>query len=277
VTTASVNSGVAHVVWVLAYLWAGLALAMSLTFPIDAQPYTELDDKGLQRKDCVEASLGVEGRRRLMLLCLLYNCERSFTISAIESATALILELEYGYGPPAVGFSIGMVFLTTVVLGVVLIGIAHKQLLPDSALMQALTFMACFGALSFFDFGNRHGHSPALWMMAADTIVYTCGYQVNGFLDGVGCRAEVPGTYFSLENYQVARTSLAVLVRAFAPPIARAIAWHYGRNAYAGVQFAIVVCGALTVRKAFAVLNGKDTEGGTNIFGFQNSDTVGQR
>ncbi|CAE7041338.1 unnamed protein product [Symbiodinium natans] len=178
-----------------------------------------------------------------------FSAWRSLGISAIEVATALLLEAQYGWTPEKIGYALGFVFALTASTGL-LVALLRNTLLSEYVLMFTLAFFSIVGSALFFDFGGlekgQHHSSPVL-LMAADMMVYACMFQLTAFMEGIATQAAVPDSTFSLENFIVVRNLAIQMPRALGPLMARWMIDAFGRNFYA----AFMLC--LTMAAVWAV------------------------
>ncbi|CAE7260362.1 unnamed protein product, partial [Symbiodinium pilosum] len=122
-----------------------------------------------------------------------FSAGRSLGISAIEVATALLLEEQYGWTPEKIGYALGLVFALTASTGL-LVALVRNRLLSEYVLMLTLSFFSVVGSSLFFDFGATKGkqHSSPMLLMTADMLVYACMFQLTAFMEGIATQAAVP-------------------------------------------------------------------------------------
>ncbi|CAJ1440558.1 unnamed protein product [Effrenium voratum] len=177
-------------------------------------------------------------REALVFSAVLFSAERSFSIGAIEVATSLLLEVQYAWSTEKIGYMLGTVFFVTAAVGFLIACLRGK--VSDFTLMLGMAICSVFGTLLFLDFGSpTTAHSSPWLLLFADTLVYSCMFQLTAFMEGIATEAAVPKTCYSLENYLVARNLAIQMPRALGPPLARWIIEQCGRNTYAILQLCL--------------------------------------
>jgi len=232
---------------VLGFVWAVVAVLSTWLLPSDldekqnaAQLTPEEAADSAQSLSLAQAVQRIPTRVReaLVWAAVLFSAERSFSIGAIEVATALLLEVEYSWTPEQIGYVLTGIFLITAFVGA-FIALLRRQI-SDFTLMMGMAFVSISGAVLFVDFGGATGgHSSPWLLMLADVTVYSCMFQLTAFMEGIATEAAVPGSYCSLENYIVARNLAIQIPRALGPPVARGLIDVCGRNTYAVLQLCL--------------------------------------
>lgn len=260
---------------VLSVLWAAFGFAMALQFPRDADAMEliqslkeEADDSiGLSdhgdddapKSQKTETSPlmkgtmeeGLTARHQVVLFGALYGIERAFIISALESATAFILETEFGYSTKNSGLAVGGTFI--IALPVMLLfrpqvferskksgDVKNGGSVADMSFMKTCTGICCASSILLF--------SPTSYtLLVACAIIFSSSYLASSMADGLALAHTAPGTLFSIENYvlvdQVAQNTVA---RLLGPMAARSFIQHHGgRPAYAAAQLVISFIGVL--------------------------------
>ncbi|CAJ1365972.1 unnamed protein product, partial [Effrenium voratum] len=168
-------------------------------------------------------------REALVFSAVLFSAERSFSIGAIEVATSLLLEVQYAWSTEKIGYMLGTVFFVTAAVGFLIACLRGK--VSDFTLMLGMAICSVFGTLLFLDFGSpTTAHSSPWLLLFADTLVYSCMFQLTAFMEGIATEAAVPKSCYSLENYLVARNLAIQMPRALGPPLARWIIEQCGRR-----------------------------------------------
>lgn len=186
----------------------------------------------------------VDARRCVVVMGMLYGVERSFIVSALESATAFILETEFKYSSIRAGLSVGCTFL------VALPAMAVMQLwsrspsgansagLNSAGLLKICTHSSCVASLLLFA-----GVSP--FILVACAIIFATSYLASSVTDGLALAYTEPGTTLCIENYvlvdQIGQNTLARLLG----PVAARLAIRHGggRATYAAFQVSVSVLG----------------------------------
>ena len=140
-----------------------------------------------------------EKRKSLVWVVVRFTAERSFTSSAMEVATSLMLETKYGWKAQAIGFVMGAIFLGTAVMGCLVL-LVRGWLVSDRQLMMILAVSGMLGSLGFVDWAGVGGPRSAWLLILADIVNYTSMIQLSGFMDGVAMQAAVPNSSCSLQN-----------------------------------------------------------------------------
>ncbi|CAE7522271.1 unnamed protein product [Symbiodinium sp. CCMP2456] len=239
------NAG-ARAVQLMALLWSCETLLAAALLPQEIAGSN--DDSHSRAQDRVDSQIVEELpiwlRKALVGLTILFSAGRSLGISAIEVATALLLESQYGWTPEKIGYALGAVFALTASAGL-LVAMLRNTLLSEYVLMLSLAFFSIVGSLLFFDFGGGAlqgvHHSSPLLLMTADMLVYACMFQLTAFMEGIATQAAVPDSTFSLENFIVVRNLAIQMPRALGPLMARWMIDAFGRNFYAGFMLVLML------------------------------------
>jgi hypothetical protein len=222
--------------YMMAFLWAILGVAFSLTLPVDLSPWLSDEEAKIQQE---RIRISIEDRKAIVWQGLCYSAERALAVGAIEAGTAMILEVQFGWGTRAIGLGISSVFgFTMFFCATIMIVHAFWKINEVNALVS-LSVVSAVGAVFLFDFDNHF----ALQVLLADALIYPFMYCANGITDGIVTRFAVPGTWYSLENYLAAKGSSLGLFRFLAFPLARFLIDTGGRNVYATCQLLIGILG----------------------------------
>ena len=147
----------------------------------------------------------------------------------MEVATALLLEVQYGWKADMIGYALGIVFGTTVLLGCAIL-VVRGRLVQDLHLMFLLAGVGTFGVILFFDF-KRFGVLKSAWpLLIGDAFNFSCMFQLAGFMDGLAAQAAVPDAFWNLKNYMLLKKVAIQIPRAITPPVVRWIIQHLGRH-----------------------------------------------
>jgi hypothetical protein len=255
---ASVYSRSSAPLYFMATLWAVLGIAFALTMPTNITPY--LPDESRAAVVANDASksrihrLTLEERKSIVVHGLEYALERAVAVAAIEAGTAMILETEFKWGSEAIGFTISMVFATTIVVCAIIMVANAKSLIKD---VNGMLFMACVsagGTFLLFDFHTGY----AFQVLLADVLIYPFMYCASAVADGIVTGLAVPDTWFSLESYLALKNSGMALGRFAGFPLARYLIDSGGRNLYAGLQALLAILGLIAVVKIAWILQFSD-------------------
>eukprot|EP00427_Karlodinium_veneficum_P063561 CAMPEP_0169322734 /NCGR_PEP_ID=MMETSP1017-20121227/9576_1 /TAXON_ID=342587 /ORGANISM="Karlodinium micrum, Strain CCMP2283" /LENGTH=168 /DNA_ID=CAMNT_0009417293 /DNA_START=982 /DNA_END=1485 /DNA_ORIENTATION=+ len=140
----------------MALLWAGLALAFALTCPVhDLNPLMPTETTGLSdRISPRSAKLSIKDRENIVIQGVLYTLERGISVGAIEAGTAMLLELQFGWGARAIGLGISSVFALTIVICTILMFLNWKRVYSETNMLVCVAATAACGGLLLFDFKN---------------------------------------------------------------------------------------------------------------------------
>jgi hypothetical protein len=188
-----------------------------------------------------------DSRRMIIIFGSLYGIERSFIISALESATSFILETEFGWGTKDAGLMVGGTFLLALPMMIVMRHSYRMVRRPasgglDSSLMKRCTMLCVGGSLLLF---APKWAAPCM-ILVCNAVVFSSSYLASSVADGLALSYTIPGTAFTVENYmlvdQIAQNTFA---RVMGPITARyAIEVHGGRLTYAIFQLLVSLLGA---------------------------------
>eukprot|EP00439_Symbiodinium_sp_Y106_P051355 s1451_g6.t2 len=213
----------------------------------DASPQKSEDKCNAQ--DVQPESLREDSREQIVWNMVYYAYERCFSVSAIEVATMMLLEVSYGWSPELSGASFmviasGSLFMT----GCSALLISRKLVNEPFVFLMMASLGAC-GAILFFDF-----HLPAPSLLLADVIVYGGASIANGIGEGWACRAATKGTSYSIEVYRLHSTAGVCIARFLGPVVARFLLDFGGRNVYAAAQFLLCLLAARTVYRTVSLI-----------------------
>lgn len=243
--TIPANVRVAASMCPVAFLWALLALSVSICVPEDANPQFESVQAAAN-----ESLLPESQRTSVLKYCLIFTFERAFTVSAVESGTSMFLEVGYRWAPQRIGLVLGSVSAFS---GLFILAILLGRRLGIFNDLAVLTYMASLGAVSTLFFFSA-GNNSALRILAADMLLVACAFSANGVTDGFANNAVMRGTWYSIENFTTAKTCLLCTGRFLAAPVVRLVISTCGWNTYASLQTVIAISGVLTVRLVLSIM-----------------------
>merc|ERR1712232_1326046 len=139
--------------------------------------------------------------RSICLLSLAMCLERALMVAALEAATSLILELEFGLSTDIVGIYVGLCFVCGVPLILLLTYLQRKKHVSDTVILSTATVASVVATLLLFEWPVVNGLAPVL---ISDLAVVPMGYIANGICDGFALREARPGTMWSQENIIIA-------------------------------------------------------------------------
>mmetsp|Transcript_61490 Transcript_61490/g.159650 ORF Transcript_61490/g.159650 Transcript_61490/m.159650 type:complete len:1373 (+) Transcript_61490:69-4187(+) len=189
-------------------------------------------------EDVDAAGAGPHRRSVVMLLCTLLAFLATGVACAVEVATALILQVEGGWGQQAIGFAVGGVICAAAVVGCVLLSLRELGFVEDS---HTLWGMLGVTAVGIFLLMHDFEHEPRQ-ILVADLLMYPCIVCVAAIAEGAAFEAAAPsGSLFSVPNLIFASTFADALAKAVSTPLARHLIHLGGREAYASVLLAVLV------------------------------------
>ncbi|CAE7549578.1 GIP [Symbiodinium pilosum] len=203
--------------------------------------------------DCLELApeqLPSASREGILKYMIAYSYERPFTISAIEVATMMLLEVSYGWSAELCGASfmvVGGVSLTLTAFSSLLIS---RKWMPESHVFVSSSAAALLGTLLLFDW-KFFGAGTLLF---ADAIIYGASSVSNGVAQGLATRAAMQGTAWGIETYRIHNLVGVSTSRFIGPAVARFMIDFGGRNTYAAVQMLMCFLGTCTVYKTVCLV-----------------------
>lgn len=179
----------------------------------------------------------IDARRCVVVMGMLYGIERSFIVSALESATAFLLEEEFKYSPVHAGLAVGSTFLFALP-AMTAIRYCGSSASSNAGLLKICTHGACFSSLLLFTYW-----SPLILLSCA--LIFSTSYLASSITDGLALAYAEPGTALCIENYVLAdQIGQNTVARLLGPVAARAAIRHGGgRATYACFQVLVSVIG----------------------------------
>ena len=194
-------------------------------------------------------SLKEDSREQIVWNMVYYAYERCFSVSAIEVATMMLLEVSYGWNPEFSGASFVVIALGSLFMTGSSALLIRRKLVNEPFVFLMMASLGACGAILFFDF-----HLAAPSLLVADVIVYGGASIANGIGDGWACRAATKGTSYSIEVYRLHSTAGVCIARFLGPVVARFLLDFGGRNAYAAAQFLLCLLAARGVYRTVSLI-----------------------
>ncbi|CAE8682505.1 unnamed protein product [Polarella glacialis] len=149
----------------VACLYAVLALGASLCVPASMQDFQELSEEDSEEDGDRKSD---DKQKWMLCITLLAIFMGVFSCAAVESSSAFILELQYGWGPPRIGSAMAIVFATCVFVLALVLGLQMTLHIADGHLIGALSVAMMVGVGLIFDFGQSAAHQ----ILIADSVLY---------------------------------------------------------------------------------------------------------
>lgn len=181
---------------------------------------------------------------------------RAWCVSALEAATALLLETEYNWALYRIGIAIAICFL-----GIVPLRLCYEARKND---WSVATWMHVFLAISYaaslmifrtppwllqvFNASVHRGKAVADYiLLVADTFLFASFYMTDGLSQGIMYQHMLPASVsmFNVNSVSISVSLLTGIARGLGPVLARIIVANGGQNAYAFVQFMCVFVGSV--------------------------------
>jgi hypothetical protein len=192
-------------------------------------------------------------RRVGIVTCAMIIGLRGVIVSGLEAATAMILERDYGISKNMVGLAIGLTFLVSVPARL-MFGIS-KDWFTIREWIRLTMCLSFLGSIFLFRaverFVSREASTPAILLLAADSLLYCSIYQVSGLVEGVMTTFALPsGSIFTVDNVIVLKIlCLDCIGRLLGPPFARmqveAGGPENGQDGYAWQQLSMTLMATL--------------------------------
>eukprot|EP00927_Polykrikos_kofoidii_P042979 TRINITY_DN37037_c0_g1_i1.p1 TRINITY_DN37037_c0_g1~~TRINITY_DN37037_c0_g1_i1.p1 ORF type:complete len:603 (+),score=77.85 TRINITY_DN37037_c0_g1_i1:51-1859(+) len=266
---SSYSARAAAVQYLFATLWAVFVAFLVAGFPSNmgglAQAKRTCDeaaeDGGVaQEDDCAVEHLNVDLRRKIWFTSLVYGFERALIVSALEAATAFVLEVEFGWSTTTTGLAVGISFLAAVPLALFGEVVKARRLLTPLQLLPACACICCLGSCLLFPqiSVSRSSARGSKIVLAADALIFSTGYMSNGIMDGLAYRASDADSTYTQVNYWMACEFVQSLGgRLIGPVAARWLLASHGRTYYAALQFCVSFIGCMSCLRVVRIATSK--------------------
>lgn len=233
--------------YIMALLWAGLAICFALSFPICTLDPMKPNDPSdaAHRLTPRSERLSIQDREKIVVQGVLYTMERGISVGAIEAGTAMLLELQFGWGARAIGLGISSVFAFTIVTCCILMYLNVKRVVLEANMLVSVAAVAAVGGVLLFDFHTGY----ALQLLLADCLIYPFMYSASAAADGLATRVAIPDTWYSMESYLAMKGAGQALFRFMGFPLARFLIDKGGRNVYATTLLTLGCLGLFSAGK----------------------------
>jgi len=190
----------------------------------------------------VPEELDDESREKLVWHTLQFALERPLTVAAVEVATVMILEVQYGWPRESTGIVFFFIAILGTVFSLVVAILIRRKALRETYLVFASGVISVCASLLLFDFG--FGGRSGMWtLLVADPLLFTLALTSWGICEGWASRAVKPGKWWCIETFRMLDGLLMNLGRTVAPLLARIMIDMGGRNCYAALQVLVVGLG----------------------------------
>jgi len=235
-------------------------LAAALRFPSLAQTPDLLERE--ESSVCVLDEEEVVQRRRLIISGLAFSVLRGLCLSGVEAATALLLEVRFGWRSFVIGLTIGLAFLSCIPLRI--LHLRYRPLLSPINWILTMLFISVVGSLLLF----RGPHwaflrlaeeereiAQAAILLLGDGLLFPSFFLSDGMVQGLILQHPLPpeASVLSLNGLNLFNTlSLDGFARLMGPSISRFYVSEHGQNAYATQQLLLTL--AASALAAFCFL-----------------------
>jgi len=251
----------------------GLALPLCCThiFPLNLS-LLELAKRREEAKDVSLATasakpqVAVEACRAVVVFnAVSFALLWGLMISSLEAASAMILEIEFGFATPTVGLFVALTFLAGLPVMLVLVVVCRVLKFGDAQV--CVVVLAAALCASFFlqeqVSAVLSGSRSLSWVpvLIADALIFSTTYMASGIVDGFANACTIPGTWYSQENYIFFHQLCTTSVRCVGPVVARSLLHISGRNSYMTLQFGLtlgLISLAHRIRSALVEISARD-------------------
>eukprot|EP00930_Biecheleria_cincta_P071318 TRINITY_DN58836_c0_g1_i1.p1 TRINITY_DN58836_c0_g1~~TRINITY_DN58836_c0_g1_i1.p1 ORF type:complete len:607 (+),score=79.03 TRINITY_DN58836_c0_g1_i1:158-1978(+) len=239
--------------WVFVIL-AGQALLLALlaSFAVPkALPEQRPSVSQVRSPSAVE--LGPQDQRRLLLDLIMITAQNAFTVTALEVASIMLLEVAYGWRVEDTSL-----FL----FGVALLGLVFSQLVTfstTSKVTESFVFLASavvgvVGCVLTFDLMPL----GSLGLFVANGLVCSSGLVASTIADSWASRAAEAESDVNKQRYRLISVACMSVSRFLSAPTARLLLSREGRGWFAGIQVAVAILGVTRVLSACRMIWMKD-------------------
>jgi len=197
-------------------------------------------------------------RRRSLIVCALaYSVLRCLCVSGVEAASALLLEVSFGWSPFYVGLTIGLAFLTCIPWRLAYLRLSHR--LPLAQWILVLLGASVLGSVLLFrppmpTFASRGLSRDARMgvlagaLLVGDGLLFPCFFLSDSLVQGVILQHPLPAkaSWLNLNGINLFNSLfLDGFARVLGPALSRFHVSAHGQNTYAGQQLALTLVAGL--------------------------------
>eukprot|EP00933_Yihiella_yeosuensis_P031839 TRINITY_DN25442_c0_g1_i1.p1 TRINITY_DN25442_c0_g1~~TRINITY_DN25442_c0_g1_i1.p1 ORF type:complete len:903 (+),score=181.96 TRINITY_DN25442_c0_g1_i1:73-2781(+) len=184
--------------------------------------------------------------RQSIILCgMIFGLARALMVSQVESGTAMLLQVEFGWTTQAIALGIGLSLLGGLPSAFTIQ--FWRRRMTDSSLLCFWTGLLVLAVLLLFPQVSAvlvSSDRTPLMLLMLDSFFFSALYLASGVFDGIAAVSALPGTLFSQENYILCDTILQNSLARFAGPIlARYYIEEGGRTGYAVGMVLLAILG----------------------------------
>jgi len=186
-------------------------------------------------------AMAAKKKRLIWVKAIIYGSERALITSALEAATVMVLETEFGWDTTSAGLAVGLTFFASIPV-TLCAKFVQRQGVSNLVAMRCFSICTVIGCVCFFP----QITSAPIALLVADAWSFAFGYLAQGIISGFASKACNKEGAFTLANFGVYNLFCMVVVRLIAAPVARSLLAAGGRTAYATVQLVIATMGCIS-------------------------------
>eukprot|EP00439_Symbiodinium_sp_Y106_P079156 s1437_g17.t2 len=222
-------------------------LPESMATKMTAAPAVE-DEKEKSSAD-LALKLDDSDRHLVFRTGVIYNFERSFSVGAIEVATTMISEVEFGFSPLTTGWIFGCIALGSAVANIIVF-FTPANIDSRSTVMLWQAGAGLLMSPFILDWW------PWWSLYVADVLILTLTNAANGIADGLAILAASSQNQdgVSRQSYINQKMMSMGASRLIAAPFARGTIANLGRNGYGALQSLVTLLGFYGVWKMYCAV-----------------------
>jgi len=213
----------------------GVLVGLLLFYPNLKSPLSEPQLQTTNQAQESSVSMPSSQRYIVLLSGFALNTIRSYVVAAVEVATALLLQQNFGWTPIPIGITIGVTFLFA--MPVRLVFTCIQDWFSDARWVRIVIIVSLVGTVMFFKKASEVlPHGVAL--VCGDMIVFPFAYLAEGLSMGVMMQHAMPdGAFLDTNSIILIRELCSAFIRGFGAWVSRySIENGGGQDVYAGTQ-----------------------------------------